>query len=60
MVLGTAVLVGRVSGLVGLVVCFCGFWIKLRQEEALLTKRLQGYSEYKARRISPNVTFPQC
>ncbi len=49
MVLGTAVLVGRVSGLVALVVCFCGFWIKLRQEEALLTKRLQGYAEYKAR-----------
>jgi protein-S-isoprenylcysteine O-methyltransferase Ste14 len=49
MVLGAAVLVGRVSGLLALVICFCGFWIKLRQEEAWLTRRLQGYSEYKAR-----------
>jgi protein-S-isoprenylcysteine O-methyltransferase Ste14 len=49
MVLGTAVLVGRVSGFFALLVCFCGFWVKSRQEEALLTSRLPGYSEYKAR-----------
>jgi len=48
MILGTASLVGQVGGFVAFVVCFCGFWIKLRQEEALLTKHLPGYSEYKA------------
>jgi protein-S-isoprenylcysteine O-methyltransferase Ste14 len=48
MILGTAMLVGEVGGFVALLVCFCGFWIKLRQEEALLTNRLPGYSEYKA------------
>jgi protein-S-isoprenylcysteine O-methyltransferase Ste14 len=49
MILGTAVLVGRVSGFLALLICLCGFWIKLRQEEALLTGRLPGYSEYMAR-----------
>jgi protein-S-isoprenylcysteine O-methyltransferase Ste14 len=49
MLLGTAVLVGRVSGFLALLIWFCGFWIKLRQEEALLITRLPGYSEYKAR-----------
>ena len=49
MILGTAVLVGHVSGLVAVPICFGGFWIKLRQEEALLTRRLPGYSEYMAR-----------
>jgi protein-S-isoprenylcysteine O-methyltransferase Ste14 len=49
MILGTALLAGQVSGFVALIVCFCGFWIKLRQEEILLTKRLPGYSEYMSR-----------
>lgn len=49
MILGTAVLAGRVSGFFALLISFCGLWIKLRQEEALLTKRLPGYAEYKAR-----------
>lgn len=49
MILGTAVLVGHVGGFVAVVICFCGFWIKLRQEEAVLTRRLPGYSEYMAR-----------
>jgi protein-S-isoprenylcysteine O-methyltransferase Ste14 len=48
MILGTAVLAGQVSGFLALLFCFCGFWIKLRQEEILLSKRLPGYSEYKA------------
>ena len=46
MIVGTAVLAGQVSGFVALVICLCGFWIKLRQEEALLTKHLPGYAEY--------------
>ena len=49
MIFGTALLMGHIAGFLGLVICFCGFWIKLRQEEALLTTRLPGYSEYMAR-----------
>jgi protein-S-isoprenylcysteine O-methyltransferase Ste14 len=49
MVLGTVVLAGTLGAFVALLICSCAFWIKLRQEEALLTKRLPGYSEYKAR-----------
>jgi len=46
MILGTAILGGQVSGFVAVAICFGGFWMKLRQEEALLTKHLPGYSEY--------------
>ncbi len=49
MILGTAVFAGQVGGFVALFICFGGFWIKLRQEEVLLTRRLPGYSEYMAR-----------
>ncbi len=49
LILGTAFLVGQMGGFVALVICFCGFWVKLRQEEALLTKHLPGYSEYRRR-----------
>lgn len=49
MILGTAILMGHVSGLIGVVICFGGFWIKLRHEEALLARRLPRYSEYMAR-----------
>ena len=49
MILGTAILVGQVSGFVALLICFLGFWIKSRQEEKLLTRYLPGYQEYKAR-----------
>ena len=46
MIFGTAILAGHVAGFIALVICFGGFWMKLRQEEALLTKHLAGYSEY--------------
>jgi protein-S-isoprenylcysteine O-methyltransferase Ste14 len=49
MILGTAVLGGRADGFVALAFCFCGLWVKLRREEALLTKYLPGYSEYRRR-----------
>lgn len=49
MILGTAILVGHVGGFIALLICFGGFWMKLRQEEALLTKHLAGYSEYLRR-----------
>lgn len=46
MILGTAIVAGHVAGFIALVICFGGFWVKLRQEEALLTRHLAGYSEY--------------
>ena len=49
MILGTAVLIGRVGAFVVLAFCFCGLWMKLRQEEVLLTGHLPGYSEYMRR-----------
>jgi protein-S-isoprenylcysteine O-methyltransferase Ste14 len=49
MVLGTAILAGRVGAFIALVVCFCGFWVKLRQEERLLAQHLSGYSDYMRR-----------
>ena len=49
MILGTTILAGQLGGFVALLICSCGFWVKLRQEEALLTKRLRGYPEYMAR-----------
>ena len=49
MILGTAVLAGQMGGFIALVICFCGFWVKLHQEEALLAKHLPGYSKYLRR-----------
>lgn len=49
MILGTALLAGQMGGFVALVTCFVGFWLKLRQEEALLSRHLPGYSEYMRR-----------
>jgi protein-S-isoprenylcysteine O-methyltransferase Ste14 len=49
MIFGTAILVGKVGAFIVLVVCFGGFWVKSRQEEALLTQHLAGYSEYMRR-----------
>ena len=49
MFVGTAVLVGQVGGFLVLAFCFCGFWLKLRREEALLTEHLPAYSEYRRR-----------
>lgn len=46
MVLGTAVVAGQAAGFVALPLCACGCWVKLRQEEILLTRHLPGYSEY--------------
>jgi len=49
MIFGTAILVGQVGGFIALGICFCAFWVKLRQEETLLTNNLAGYSEYMRR-----------
>ena len=49
MILGTAIVVGQVGGFLVLAFCAAGLWLKLRREEALLTKRLPGYSEYRRR-----------
>ncbi len=48
--LGTAIASGLLVAFVGLVLFFIGFWIKLKQEEALLLKHFPGeYPAYQAR-----------
>jgi len=49
MVLGTALLAGRTGGFFALLISFIGLWIKLRQEEILLTKHFPEYAAYKSR-----------
>lgn len=49
MILGTAVLAGRTGGFLVLIFCICGFWVKLRREEALLARHFPEYSEYMRR-----------
>jgi protein-S-isoprenylcysteine O-methyltransferase Ste14 len=48
MIAGTVVVVGSISGVVSLIICFLGTWWKLKKEEALLTKHFpDGYPRYK-------------
>ena len=48
--LGTAVAFARLACFIGLVPLFLGFWIKLLQEEALMTRQFpEEYPRYKAR-----------
>jgi protein-S-isoprenylcysteine O-methyltransferase Ste14 len=49
MILGTAILIGQVGGFVVLAFSACGLGVKLRREEALLTKHFPEYSEYMYR-----------
>ena len=50
MILGTAIVKGRVSGFLALAVCFVGTWRKLRCEEALLARHFSDeYPRYMAR-----------
>jgi len=49
MILGTAILIGQVGGFVVLAFCFCGLWVKLKREEALLNKHFPEYPAYKSR-----------
>jgi protein-S-isoprenylcysteine O-methyltransferase Ste14 len=50
MVLGTAIVFGRLGPFLGLAICFIGTWRKLRREEALLTKHFPGaYPDYMSR-----------
>jgi len=50
MILGTAILAGRVGGFVAFVVIFVGLWIKSRQEERLLTRHFpEAYENYRGR-----------
>lgn len=49
MIFGTATLVGKAGALIVLAMCFGGFWLKLRQEETLLSQHLPGYSDYMRR-----------
>lgn len=46
--LGTAVAIGFVSALLATLICFIGFWIKLKQEERLMMKQFpKQYPQYK-------------
>lgn len=50
MVLGTALAIGRLHAWIGFLVCIVGFSIKLRQEEALMTRHFpDAYPAYKQR-----------
>lgn len=50
MLLGTALLSGRIIWLVAVVLAFIGFWIKSRAEERLLTRHFpEAYPAYRAR-----------
>lgn len=54
---GTAIACGRIAGFVGCLLFFFGFWIKLAQEEELLTRHFpEEYPAYK-RRVKALVPF---
>jgi protein-S-isoprenylcysteine O-methyltransferase Ste14 len=50
MCLGSAITAGRLGSWLGLVIVLAGFWIKLRQEEVLMTQHFPvEYPAYKTR-----------
>jgi protein-S-isoprenylcysteine O-methyltransferase Ste14 len=50
MVLGTAILSGRVSGFLAFLILVAGFWVKSRQEEKMMTKHFpETYKNYRKR-----------
>ena len=50
MFLATALAAGRITAVVGFALCFASFWIKLRQEEALMMRHFPDeYPAYQAR-----------
>jgi len=49
MFLATALAAGRLGGFLGFALCFASFWIKLRQEEALMMRHFpRQYPAYRA------------
>ncbi|PZR77308.1 MAG: isoprenylcysteine carboxylmethyltransferase family protein [Chthoniobacterales bacterium] len=56
MYLGTAIVAGYFGGVIGIVLVFASFWIKLGDEEKLMSRQFPGeYADYQARvkRIVP-------
>jgi len=50
MFVATVIVLGRVAGLIALVLVFLSFWIKLREEEKLMLKQFPGqYAAYRNR-----------
>lgn len=50
MFLGTALAIGMLGGFVSFIILFIGFWIKLKKEEAIMTKYFkEKYLNYKRR-----------
>ena len=57
MSLGTAVAIGRLHAWIGLLLCVVGFWVKLRQEEALMVRQFPDrYPAYR-RRVKALIPF---
>ena len=56
MFLASALATGRIDGFVGLVLCFASFWVKLRQEEALMMRHFPD--QYPAYRESVRALVP--
>jgi len=57
MFLGTALAIGTVGGLIGWPILFLSFWIKYRQEEALLLEHFGDRYEAYRKRVSAVVPF---
>jgi protein-S-isoprenylcysteine O-methyltransferase Ste14 len=50
MFLATALAIGQLGGFLGFVLCLASFWIKLKQEEALMLRQFpDDYATYRAR-----------
>jgi protein-S-isoprenylcysteine O-methyltransferase Ste14 len=56
MLLGTAIAIGRLGGFIGLPLVVLGVWLKLTQEEALMTEHFQA--EYVSYRSSVRALIP--
>ena len=57
MYLATAILLGRAGGIFGLALAFMSFWIKLRDEEALMLQRFPDRYPAYQRRVKRLIPF---
>ena len=49
MFLASALASGRLDGFIGFALCVASFWVKLRQEEALMARHFpEQYAAYRA------------
>jgi protein-S-isoprenylcysteine O-methyltransferase Ste14 len=57
MALGTAIAIGRLHAWIGLLLCIAGFWVKLRQEEALMVREFPDHYPAYRRRVKALIPF---